>query len=157
WATAIVLLMDSYTEVSPSGTGLKIFVLGTLLEGAKQGKIYKLEIYDQKRYFTVTGHHLAASPLTIESREDRLRMYADAAWSRDLRKLVKLFGFFISETADWINIRCPWAANHSTPDAERDAGLYVKDGQITGFKCFHAGCTEKTLGDVWKIFGIKGG
>jgi putative DNA primase/helicase len=55
---------DSYTEVSPSGTGVKIFIRGRLPDGAagnaKSGAlgIKKVEVYDHARYFTVTGHRL---------------------------------------------------------------------------------------------------
>ena len=44
---------DSYTEVSPSGTGLHIFCLGEL--PGKGVKRPQAEMYDRGRYFTVTG------------------------------------------------------------------------------------------------------
>src|SRR5204863_1525828 len=66
WAQRIVDYLASYTEVSPSGTGVKIFVTGSLPESAKQGKVYKVEIYDRDRFFTVTGCHLAGTPSTVE-------------------------------------------------------------------------------------------
>lgn len=157
WAQALVNTVNSYTEISPSGTGLKIFICGTLPEDARQGKVFKLEIYDRKRYFTVTGRHLPSTPLTVEHREERLRALHEWAWSRDLRKLTKLFGLFLGEHQDRIDITCPWNDQHSPGSGTRDAGLILKDGQVIGFNCFHAGCSEKTVGDVWKHFGISGG
>ncbi len=66
YAMSIVEKMDSYTEVSPSGTGLHIFVRGALPDrGRKKGPI---EMYDSERYLTVTGDHLAGTPMTIEER-----------------------------------------------------------------------------------------
>ena len=70
WALDIVARFDSYTEISPSRTGLKIFVRGSLPEGTggrrrKGFAAYKgcpdgpesgeIEVYSATRYFTVTG------------------------------------------------------------------------------------------------------
>jgi len=54
-ATEIVKLLNSYTEISPSGTGLHIIVKagGIKLEANRKGFI---EIYNQGRYFTMTGN-----------------------------------------------------------------------------------------------------
>jgi len=50
---AIVRELDSYTEVSPSGTGIRIFARGKLPNGwRKRGRV---EMYDRARYLTVTG------------------------------------------------------------------------------------------------------
>lgn len=55
-AQEIVAALASYTETSPSGTGVKIFVRGRLPEHhwSKNVKL-DLEMYDQGRFFTVTG------------------------------------------------------------------------------------------------------
>jgi hypothetical protein len=47
--------LDSYTECSPSGTGVHVLVRAALEKGKRTGKI---EVYDRGRYFTVTGHYL---------------------------------------------------------------------------------------------------
>jgi hypothetical protein len=158
WAKLIIQDFNSYTEISPSGTGVKIFLIGTLpSDNPRQGKIHKIEIYDRGRYFTVTGQHLEGTPKTIEPREERLRALHSWVWSRDLVKLVKLFNYWISDGNNWINIRCPWAEGHSGTDQPRDAGFHLTDGKIDGFSCFHASCSERTLGDVRQFFGIRGG
>ena len=56
--------LNSFTEVSPSGTGLHIYCKGTLPEGAR--RIGKIEIYDSGRYFTLTGKHLEGTPKEIK-------------------------------------------------------------------------------------------
>ena len=67
WARQIIIGLNSYTEVSPSGNGLHIFVRGHLPDkGQKRGPI---ELYDRERYFTVTGAHLPGTPTTIEERQ----------------------------------------------------------------------------------------
>jgi|GEM_PF-2749325 len=70
WALQIVRLVNSYTEVSPSGTGLRILLHGTLPpNGRKKGSI---ETYQDGRYLTFTGHHLEGTPRAIEEREAEL-------------------------------------------------------------------------------------
>lgn len=55
-AREIVGKLDSYTEVSPSGTGLHIFVLAPDADITRhRKKDYFVEIYSTGRYFTVTG------------------------------------------------------------------------------------------------------
>lgn len=70
YAQKIVDELDSYTEISPSGTGLHIFVHGSLPPGGrKKGPV---EMYQVGRYFTVTGRHLDGTPLTVEERSAEL-------------------------------------------------------------------------------------
>jgi len=52
----ILETLNGYTEVSPSGCGLKIFVRGTLLMGNHADNVRGIEMYDRGAYFTVTGH-----------------------------------------------------------------------------------------------------
>jgi len=60
WAQTIVRRLDTYTEVTPSGTGLHIIGKGTLPPG--QRRTGSTEMYDQKRFFTVTGQALEVQP-----------------------------------------------------------------------------------------------
>ena len=70
-ARIIIEELDSYTEISPSGTGVHILVRATLPEG--RNRKGRFEAYDRDRYFTVTGKHLAGTPQTIEGRQVQLR------------------------------------------------------------------------------------
>src|SRR5206468_7814503 len=66
WAQTVIATLDSYTEVSPSGTGLHVLLHGeSAISGRRKGPI---EMYADGRYFTVTGQHLAGTPTTIETR-----------------------------------------------------------------------------------------
>jgi putative DNA primase/helicase len=65
-ALAIMRTLDSYAEVSPSGTGLHVLARGTLPPGRRRRG--KVEMYDGGRFFTVTGRHVAGTPRTIEER-----------------------------------------------------------------------------------------
>jgi hypothetical protein len=55
--------LNSYTEVSPSGTGFHVLCRGKI-PGDRRRKGLR-EIYESKRYFTVTGDHVDGTPHTI--------------------------------------------------------------------------------------------
>ena len=71
WAQEVIGELDSYTEISPSGTGVHILVRGELPE--ERNRKGRFEAYDRGRYFTVTGKHLAGTPQNIEERQEELR------------------------------------------------------------------------------------
>jgi hypothetical protein len=70
WAMAIVRRLNSYTERTPSGCGLRIWLKGKLPPGRRRKG--KVEFYEAGRYFTVTGWHLPATPATVEDRPAEL-------------------------------------------------------------------------------------
>ena len=56
WAQLLVDRLGSYSEITPSRTGLRIFVYGHLpSHGRKKGNV---EMYDSGRFLTVTGWRL---------------------------------------------------------------------------------------------------
>jgi RecA-family ATPase len=71
WAQEIIQDLDSYTEISPSGTGVHVLVRATLPEG--RNRRGRFEAYDRGRYFTVTGKHMAGTPQAIEGRQEELQ------------------------------------------------------------------------------------
>lgn len=71
WASAIIDALDSYTEISPSGTGIRILLRGKLPPGArKRGNV---ETYESGRYLTITGH--AIRDRGIEDRQAELEAF----------------------------------------------------------------------------------
>jgi hypothetical protein len=70
WAGEIVERLDSYTEASPSRTGVHLIARGTLPVGGR--KKDKIEMYSEGRFFTVTGEHLGGTPTTIGERTAEL-------------------------------------------------------------------------------------
>jgi putative DNA primase/helicase len=66
WALDIVQRLDSYTEASPSGTGVHILTKGKLPAGG--GKEGQVEMYEAGRFFTMTGEHIAGTPTICEER-----------------------------------------------------------------------------------------
>ena len=69
WGQGIVeRFSDCYTEISPSGSGLKIWAHGALRSNLPGVKVAdgQIELYDHARYFAVTGRAFRGAPLAIE-------------------------------------------------------------------------------------------
>lgn len=79
FAREIVEGCQSYTEVSPSGRGVHIIVKAQAPHGINRPDI---ELYSEGRYFTVTGRHLAGTPLDIRERQELID-YLVAEYSRE--------------------------------------------------------------------------
>lgn len=101
WTDRIVRELNSYSEVSPSGTGVHIILKGKKPLGSRSRK-GNIEVYDQGRYFTMTGKRLDGTPATVEARqapleavlkrlsrtdEDIVRMAKEAANGDKFRRL----------------------------------------------------------------------
>lgn len=64
------LFSDCYTEKSPSKRGLRIFVKGKLPAGRRKNK--RFEVYENKRFMTVTGWKLPDAPVAVPQVNGRL-------------------------------------------------------------------------------------
>jgi hypothetical protein len=66
WAQEIVNQVGSYTEISPSGTGLRIFTEGNI-DFDWTNHAVGIEVYagHTARFLTVTGQHIAGTPQTV--------------------------------------------------------------------------------------------
>ena len=76
WAKDVITRLDSYTEVSPSGTGVHLIAAGDLPPGKKRND--RIECYDVDRYFTVTGHHLSLTPGRVNDRTTEITAIHEA-------------------------------------------------------------------------------
>jgi KaiC/GvpD/RAD55 family RecA-like ATPase len=84
WAREILQAMNTYAEISPSLTGVKMFLRGSMPNGMgrKQNKIPgavkrgskapQVEMYDRGRFFTVTGMRLGGLPSEPQERQKEL-------------------------------------------------------------------------------------
>jgi putative DNA primase/helicase len=79
WAKAILDKVSSYSEASPSGTGVHLIVRATLPGPGRNKRRLNIpgahpeaaiEMYDRGRYFTATGDRLIEYPPEIENRQD---------------------------------------------------------------------------------------
>ena len=104
WAQEIIAHLNSYTEASPSGTGVHIIIRGSLPPGRRrQGPV---EMYDAARFFTMTGDQVPGTPNNIEERSSEVAELHQA--------------FFPAETA---------TSGPATPAAEGTSGL-LSDAEI---------------------------
>lgn len=103
WASEIIEDLASYAEVSPSGTGVKVFAKGDpvpelranilqIADVAGHGdKAPHVEVYARGRYFAVTGEHLDGTPDEITDATEALerlvsRVNADARQEGERRE-----------------------------------------------------------------------
>jgi hypothetical protein len=83
WVRVYLDRFASYAEYSPSRTGIHILVRGTIPSGLRRRVPHAprpdaaIEMYCQRRYFTITGDHVAGTPTTIEACPDLLALHAD--------------------------------------------------------------------------------
>jgi predicted transcriptional regulator len=61
-AKRYIQLANSYSEYSPSGQGAHIYGYGELKKAIKKAGI---EVYNDTRFFTVTGNHVEGTPTTL--------------------------------------------------------------------------------------------
>lgn len=86
-AREIIDSLSSYTEVSPSGRGVKVFIAARKPDGlgCKSKAIAgfkETEVYSDKRFFTLTGRHLMDSPLAVEDRQAQLESLCQRLWPK---------------------------------------------------------------------------
>jgi primase-polymerase (primpol)-like protein len=93
-AMAMVRALNSYTEVSPSGTGVKVFLSGTkpsAMERCKwrapwrpvgEGKKAAIEVYDRARFFTVTGQVLPGFTTFRHAEKELVELLSDLEQAR---------------------------------------------------------------------------
>jgi len=164
-ALEIAERLDSYTEVSPSLTGIKIWVKASLkMAYVKTG----LEVYPRGRYFTVTGQFLPRFPLTIEERTDELASIVSKEFPKPKKKPAYngrpgktidlddvLEGASVEAEAmvkDMsavlkYRIRCPWVSEHTNEEASGTFVGQYESGALF-FWCWHSHCRHRS----WREF-----
>ncbi|MBI5725044.1 MAG: hypothetical protein HZA50_13870 [Planctomycetes bacterium] len=87
WAKEVIEHFNTYSEISPSGKGLKLFFRGCkpdfaqcTVRGRGPGKSGRLEIFDKERYFTVTGRLWTATSRNVEDRQIELDELCQVLW-----------------------------------------------------------------------------
>jgi primase-polymerase (primpol)-like protein len=128
-ALSVVELIGSYTDVSPSGTGLKLLCYGTLPAEGRSRAGY--ECYESGRYFTVTGHLLSEGPQKLRAATP---------------ELTDFHNLYIAPPQNWtphsdreVAIEALWALSPSRADDYRSWIL-------VGMALF---ATDPTLFDEW--------
>ncbi len=70
WALDIIIQISSYSEWSPSGTGIHILAEAPLPVSGINRKGVGLEMYTAGRFFTMTGKRVAGSPEDVLPRQE---------------------------------------------------------------------------------------
>src|SRR5262249_1077926 len=71
WAQKIVDAINSYSEISPSGTGIHILAIGSLPDNGR--KKDRIEVYQDRRFLCITGQRFNGTPPTIQNRGPEIR------------------------------------------------------------------------------------
>lgn len=87
WGREIVERFACYTEISPSGRGVKLFFRGRKPASARceahgfgPDKTGRIEIYDRSRFFTVTGRTLGDLSADVGDRQQQLDDLCKTLW-----------------------------------------------------------------------------
>ena len=162
WAQRVVRCFDdAYLEISPSGTGLKLFCHGVIDKFDKMvKKTAGVEVYDRGRFFTVTERGIGLMPNTLPDCSPKLTVLYHQLKGGNVFELFELRSL-VDRAVDhadangYVNVTCPWASDHTTGSVSSATVLHVTDGDADGFKCLHAHCVERTIGDVRQWLNVK--
>jgi len=164
-AAAIVQRCASYTEISPSGEGLRIICRARNIIPAGRSEL--VEVYPSKRFLTITGNQLGQSPAECRYADDgilhalRLTKQKAETGQRDPDPTVALIqqaGWYLRKIEDGVHeILCPWHTEHTGGD---QSGTKWLEANYNGydravFHCHHAHCASRTTGDFLKALGTQ--
>lgn len=86
-AIEVLERIDGYAEVSPSGTGIKLFAK-TNLDGSRTKKEMGVELYREGRYFTVTGQAMGDGHDDLSDEVQTLDWLIERVWGESMSGLV---------------------------------------------------------------------
>jgi hypothetical protein len=167
-AETIVERCDSWTELSPSGGGLHIFVLGSVTAAIKGDQI---EVYSDARYIAITGHRWPGTPLELKYQQSYLDAPVKIAetdepprrsWTGPslpppddlagaLFAKLQAWGLRVAHVKLWSDgylvelEACPWADEHTTGPG--GAAVMIHASGAFDFTCLHAHCGRRTWRD----------
>jgi hypothetical protein len=75
-ATDVMTELRTFTDISPSQTGVKFILQGSLAEG-HGNRQPGIEIYTRKRFFAITGHRIPNTPAGVACRQPELESLYD--------------------------------------------------------------------------------
>lgn len=127
WAADVVRQLASYTEVSPSGKGLRVILRGAVPFDWNNHDI-GIEVYGghEARFLTVTGDHLAGSPVDICETAPAVLQELSTRYARE-RKKAEVIDLTMPELLD--ELALPDVVSLGLPEAVRK---FLVDGQVDG-------------------------
>lgn len=163
-AKQIIAQLDSYTEVSPSGTGYHVYVHGFVLGGNRddfEDAAGHIEMYDSGRFFTVTGEHVDGTPEDVAQRVDVLqdvhRQYIggddDPKPDTTPTEPIELDDSELLEKAknaeNGAKFRRLWNGDYSSYPSQSEADL-----ALAGFLAFWTGGDKRQMDDLFRKSGL---
>lgn len=160
WVIDALRECDSYAEVSPSATGLHIW-----LKGVREPDWWVdtdcIEVYDSGQYITVTGDHLSVTPTTCNTPSEF------GAWLQSHAE-VDVSGGSNEQTPsgrhqDDVDLDVYDVLSHSShPEDERVSHPYHDSGTGANFKVFEGGETfhcyrHDATGNALHLIGMEKG
>jgi hypothetical protein len=170
-AARIVQRCRSWTEVSPSGRGLHVFLRGRLASPIKSPQI---EVYGTARFIAITGHVWPGSPALLRNAQDYLdaltqlnRPAGGGAYTGPTSPPPDdLAGALLAKVQTWrLEVtgslkawedgfllelrRCPWADVHTTGSG--GAWIAIRSSGAFDAGCLHAHCGHRR----WRDFRAR--
>lgn len=166
-AVDIIRKCNSYTEISPSGEGVRIICRAHNLVPSARSPL--VEVYPSKRFLTITGNVLgdakgirhadegilfALKVAGSRQREHRSEQSADVTVD-----LIRAAGLYQRQAGPGVHeITCPWSETHTGGDT---SGTKYLEAHFNGynhatFHCHHAHCASRTTSEFLKAIGAKG-
>jgi hypothetical protein len=168
-AAEIVRRADSWAEISPSGRGLHIFVVGTVPTAIKGVQI---EVYSTARFIAVTGHHWPHTPDDLQPGQAYLDQLVALVYAQHLPRrpytgptlappddlagallaTLEAFGLTGRRIKPWsggylVELEaCPWASEHTAGPG--GAAVIIHPSGAYDFVCLHSHCA----GRDWRAF-----
>lgn len=127
WAMEVVAQLASYTEISPSGNGLRILSFGEQPNDWVNHEV-GIEMYggNEARFLTVTGEHLAGTPLEMRRPAEPVLQALEAQYAKERRK-ADVIDLNMPEVLDELVL--PDVASLDVPPATRE---FLIDGLHSG-------------------------
>jgi len=159
WAAFVVWLLDGYTEVSPSGRGVKVIVRGALPPGRRGWGGNGL--YESHRYFTITGQRLPASPPDIPDRAEQIAqlhrlLFPPARPAPPVRHIPAPLSLTddeviarAGEAANGAKFRALWAGDSSAYGSQSEA-----DAALVSLLRFWVGDDEARIDAIFRRSGL---
>lgn len=118
WAAEVVAQLASYTEISPSGNGLRILSFGDLPADWNNHET-GIEIYggNEARFLTVTGEHLAGTPGDVQVADGAVLQQLEARYAKERRR-AEVIDLNMPDLVD--DVLLPSLANLDLPYSARD-------------------------------------
>lgn len=142
WAQRIIDALGGYTEITPSGSGFRVFVRGsidTVGSGGKGKSNKNIECYHDRRFLTITGNRWPGTSESLGIQDDALWRSIFTEESKEVKKAKKDAKFKRLWDGDWKTDRyasqseadlalCRMLVHRLSGDVARVDGEFRKSG-----------------------------